>query len=465
LAIATVCLLTLAPVLAKAGGCAYSGWSSDGCTANSGTFLIAPYYGAPNFYAFAAQSGQTWNGGGHPWNWNSPGIDYAVGPLPGVVLADPASTALPVGCSYQPTGSTLGGPRVYCKNASSPTFNGFDFSLHGCTPLVFAGITTGTISVQNSRFVSGPNCNVYNGSLLDVSTGVAGLMLKNDLFDEAFNSSSALFASTIFINTPTANVIVKYTAILNTSSRPISIATSGSVNIQDSVFVGFTLGSTANTGQHGELVERGTTIYQANIPLDSYVNNVIVIPASTNGVVTAPIYPNGVANKLDQIDSFVADHNVIITNFAGGTGATVATGVQGTVAGNVMTVSTMASGAISPQSTIVGLAKGAAATVLSQIDSADYLLSGAAPAGAFSNGNTFRLTTSAAIAEMSYAALYANVTVTNNFVDPTGAQACILDLGSAIGAFVITGNQSLVTGTPVNGIGAKGSGATCPPLY
>src|ERR1700677_2336390 len=64
--IASVCQIALAPVLAHAtngSACPYSSWKSDGCSSTTGSFLIAPYYGAANFFKFAAQSGQTWSGG------------------------------------------------------------------------------------------------------------------------------------------------------------------------------------------------------------------------------------------------------------------------------------------------------------------------------------------------------------------------------------------------------------------
>ncbi len=76
-----------------------------------------------------------------------------------------------------------------------------------------------------------------------------------------------------------------------------------------------------------------------------------------------------------------------------------------------------------------------------------------------------RVTTSAALAEMAYAGLYHYVTITNNFVDPTGSFSCVQNLGSPMGKLDMSGNESLVTGTPITGVGYGAGGAHCPPLF
>ncbi len=76
-----------------------------------------------------------------------------------------------------------------------------------------------------------------------------------------------------------------------------------------------------------------------------------------------------------------------------------------------------------------------------------------------------RATTSAALAEFSYAAAYQNVVITNNFVDPTGAFSCVRQISSPILNLTMSGNQSLVTGAAISGMGYKASGATCGPLF
>ena len=138
--------------------CPYQGWSGDGCATENGSFLVAPHFGVASFFAAAAQSGESWASGNHPWNWNSPGIDYGVGPAAGTQMADPATARLPTGCVYQPTGSLRQGPQVYCDlGAVNPTFNSYDFGLHGCVVLMATHRVLGTLTISNSNFHNGPN--------------------------------------------------------------------------------------------------------------------------------------------------------------------------------------------------------------------------------------------------------------------------------------------------------------------
>jgi hypothetical protein len=392
-------------------------------------------------------------------------VDYGVGPAAGAVLADPATAPLPPGCIYRPTGSVAHGPELYCgKGAVSPTLDRLDFSLHGCVVFLADGNVTGLVTLSNSNFRNGPNCSVAQGFLIKVE-GNAGLTLQNDLIDEAWPTFSTPMVSTVVVNTVSGPLTVRETAIVNASQRPMGGTSWGPLDVENSVFVGFTLSSTGNTGQHGEIYEQGSPVYQATYPSIVYKNNVVVIPAATAMVISAPFFPNGLNGKLDVISNFVADHNVVATNWAGGAGATQATGISGSVAGQVMTVLPGYKGAISVGTTVMRLPGNSMATIRSQLNATQFSLSGTPVPGAFSGANTSRVTTAAALAEMSYAALYANVTITNNFVDPTGAFSCVQRINSPIGVLTMSGNQSLVTGTPIAGMGYKAAGATCGPLF
>ncbi len=445
--------------------CPYSGWSGDGCATAQGGWYIAPAYGTTSFQALAAQSGQSWVGGSHPWTWNAPGVDYGVGPVSGTVLSDPATARLPTGCVYRPTGSVAHGPELYCgKGAVSPTLNALDFSLHGCVVFLADGNVTGLVTISNSNFRNGPNCSVPFGFLIKVA-GNAGLTLQNDLIDEAWPTFQTPLVSTVVVNTISAPLTVRETAILNASQRPMGGTSWGPLDVENSVFIGFTLSSTANTGQHGEIFEQGSPIPGATYPSIVYRNNIVVIPAASALVISAPFYPNGLSGKLNIITTFVADHNVVATNWAGGAGATQATGLSGTVTGQIMTVNPGYAGAISVGTTVVRLPGGRAATILSRLNATQYLLSGTVLAGTFTGASTVRATTSAALAEFSYAAAYQNVVITSNFVDPTGAFSCVRQISSPILNLTMSGNQSLVTGAAISGMGYKASGATCGPLF
>ncbi len=383
-----------------------------------------------------------------------------------MVLLDPATAPLPTGCVYKPTGSPAKGGLVYCgKGAVSPTLDGYDFSLHGCIVFQSDANATGRVTLSNSKFVNGPGCSFKFGYLIKIVNGNSDLLLINDLIDEAYPQYTTPLVASVVTNTATASLTVLNSAILNASSRPLSGTSSGPLDIENSVFAGFVLSSTANTGQHGELFLHGCPVVQAVYASIVYRNNVILVPADCNGTVTAPFYPNGLSEKENEIHSFVADHNVVVTNYAGGVNSAVASNISGSVANNIMTVDAGYTGAITVQSTVVRLPKGAAATVMSRISDLQYQLSGSVPDGTFTGANTMRVTTSAALAEMAYAVLYHYVTITNNFVDPTGSFSCVQNLGSPVGNLDMSGNESLVTGTPITGVGYGAGGAHCPPLF
>ncbi len=172
--------------------CRYTGWAADGCSGSTGRFLILNRVGAASFYDYAAQSGQHWAGGAHPWTWNSPGIDYGVGPDINLQLTDPATARLPKGCAYQPEGSASHGPRIYCgRESDDPVLDGLDLSLHGCTPVVADAGASGLITIQNSNLVNGPNCAGPDMAMVRILNGATGLSLRHDVVDADYCSPSA----------------------------------------------------------------------------------------------------------------------------------------------------------------------------------------------------------------------------------------------------------------------------------
>jgi hypothetical protein len=199
-------------------------------------------------------------------------------------------------------------------------------------------------------------------------------------------------------------------------------------------------------------------------PAVVYRNNVVVIPSTTAMAVTATFYPNGLTGKHHVVERFVADHNVIVTNLAGGVTTKTANDIAGVVDGSVLSLRPGSRVVLSPGVTILGLAQHGRATIVKQIDDNHYLLSGAPAQGEFAGGRTVKVTTSAAIAEMTMAT-YRSVTISKNYVDPTGAFSCVQSLGAAIEHLDMSGNVSLVTGGAIEGVGYKSAGASCPPLF
>lgn len=456
----------LTPARGHAGECPYRGWRGDGCPGAGGSFFIAPYFHATSFYVFAAQSGQNWAGGPHPWTWNSPGVDYGIGPPAGLRLRDPAMARLPDGCVYLAAGSLAHGALVRCgRGAVNPVLSGLDFSLHGCTVFEADSYVAGVVTLANSRFRNGPNCSIRFGYLIKIISGEAGLTLDNDLIDEAYPEFTTPLVAAVVVNTGTSALTVKRTAILNASSRPMSGTSSGPIDVEDSVFVGMTLASFANTGQHGELFEMGSRTIGVTYPSIVYRNIVVVIPGTTAMTITAPFYPNGLRDKQHVIDRFVADHNVVVTNYAGGRSATVASDIDGWVEGNTLHVDKGFLGAISVGSSIVGLPAFGRATILRRIDENSFALSGTPPPGRFAHANTLRATTAAALAELTLAKTYRDAQITSNYVDPTGALSCIQMLYSHADSLTISDNRSLVTSEAIKNLGYRAQGASCPPLF
>ena len=180
---------------------------------------------------------------------------------------------------------------------------------------------------------------------------------------------------------------------------------------------------------------------------------------------TSIFYTTGTNTDLEFVDKLDVDHNIVVVNYAGGAAAAIATGISGSVSGNLLQVNAVTAGSISVKATIVGLPGGKHATILSQLGGNRYGLSGVVVSGSFTGAVTLRATTSAALLEMAHAAGYGTVTVADNYVDPTGALSCIQHLDGPISGWSASGNTSLVTGTPITGIGYKVNGATCGPLY
>jgi hypothetical protein len=452
---------------------------ADGCMAApaNGSFQIPT-----SFSSYAQQSGQTWVNS-HPWAWNAPGVDYAVGYSTTVALGDPATATLPAGCVYQPTSSPGGGPRVYCDRLPnrvgivSPTIQNLDFSLHGCVVLEFSQNVTGTITIENNNFKSGPNCAVTIGYLIKVDPGPANLVLEYNQIDGNAQNYPAALAGTVQDNSLTGSLTMEYNAIINSPQRPVNSGTSGNIIEQYNYIDGWVLYNTVI--EHGEtLLEQagpGVTVNSV-----TYAFNTAVIPAAEiANSTTAPFYLAGTPGGYNYFTTSTVDHNVVVTNQPGNvdgeytTAAALAfidwgmfgtiyitnnyvdpsgaifcsqnaggaSGVAGSIAGNTLTVTSVGIGALYAGAIFQTQANIQATAVIQPYGTIDP--------------NTGQPSTGTGGA--------------GTYVLNGGRQSATFSAGktqtSPVAHLITSGNVSLVTGTPIIGVGGPQNGATCPPLY
>ncbi len=451
---------------------------ADGCGAapTGGSFEIPTSFGS-----YASQSGQTWVNG-HPWPWNAPGVDYPVGYSKTVTLADPTIAVLPAGCLYQPTGGIDGAPRVFCNRLPndvgilSPTIQNFDFSLHGCVILEFGQNVTGTITVQNNNFQSGSNCAVTYGYLIKLDGGSANLVLEYNQIDGNAQNYPAKLAGTIQDNSPTGVLTIEYNAIINSPQRPVNSDTSGNIVDEYNYYAGWVL--------YDQVVEHGEVLLEqplARVTVASVMHafNTVLIPAAEiANSTTAPFFLSGTPGGYNYFTSSTVDHNVVVTNLAGGvagqhtTSAALAFidwGMFGTV--------TITNNYVDPSGAIFcSLNDGGAANVAGSI-SGNTLTVTSVGVGALYAGAIFQtlVNVEATAVIQPYGTTDPNTGLPSTgtggagtYVLNGGSQNVSFSAGktqtSPVAHLITSGNVSLVTGTPILGVGAL-NGATCPPNY
>jgi hypothetical protein len=184
----------------------------------NGAFSVAPLVatqGLSNFYQYATNntsgfgSGQTWSGGAHPWSFNAPGVDYKIGYDTTVALKDPTNSSnLPTGCTYSATGraaSNLYWPTVTCGAVANLTVSGLDFSNqsgHDCVTLNLLANVTGTVTIKNNHFSSCTNMSGMEvNASVDTTNGVLTVtaVRHQTATDPAFTSGIA-DGMTVFFN-------------------------------------------------------------------------------------------------------------------------------------------------------------------------------------------------------------------------------------------------------------------------
>ncbi len=451
---------------------------ADGCVAApaSGSFQILT-----SFSSQAAQSGQTWVNS-HPWPWNAAGVDYPVGYSMSVPLGDPATAVLPAGCAYQATGGIGGAPRVFCDRLPShigvinPTIQGLDFSLHGCVVLEFSQNVIGTVTVQNNNFKSGPNCAVTSGYLIKLDGGSANLVLKYNQIDGNAQQYPAALAGTIQDNSPTGSLTMEYNAIINSPQRPVNSYTSGNIVDRYNYIDGWVL--------YNPVLEHGETLLDQPGPRISVASvihafNTVLLPAAEiANSTTAPFFLSGTPGGYNFFASSTVDHNVVVTNLADGvpgqytTSAALAYidwGLFGTV--------TVTNNYVDPTGAIFcTLNVGGASSIIGRISGRTLTVTSVG-IGAIYAGAIFQtvVNVQATAVIQPYGTIDPNTGSPSTGTGGVGtyvlsgaAQSVSFTAGktqtSPVAHLITSGNVSLVTGTPILGVGAL-NGATCPPNY
>ena len=449
-------LLLLSPGVASAwthgvytvAPCPQGSAYADGCAASPGGNV----QNATFFTGYAQQSRQSY--ATRP-PWNVPGVDYAVG-IPAASLAalkDPAVTQ-PSGCTYQPTGSASGGPRLLGASAANITIDGYDFSLHNCVVLQISASATGTLTVKNSNFKNGSNCSpATNGFLLQlVNGGGANCDFENNVFDgDAINFPNPM-AHLVTCNT-TGTFTSKYNAYLRSPARPVGYITgaSGIFLSQYDYVEGFCYHSADG---HAEFVILSPGSSNTMSLMQYSFDTLLTTAAQNAGVGTASIYIS-TGQSGSTFTTTQVDHNVMVTNYSGGaSGGTV----TGTISGpsGTLTISALNGAAVAAGQLISGA--GLSSSLQCHIVSGSGL-SWTVDANCLAVGPE-SLALSGVILDTAGAQTayntFTNLTYSTNYIDATGANRKF-SVGTSAAAptctngTVFTGNVNLLTGGAISG--------------
>ncbi len=180
--------------------------------------------------------------------WNAPGVDYHVGVPSGTTLVDPTVPA------NLPSGATFSGSTV-SVTGTNVTLNGFDFTLHDTSLSVSA--TSGTTTVENSKFVIGTN---QNGSQSISWSGAGNLTILNSELDGSSlpGSGGSGFAAIgmLISNSGAGNLVWEYNYCHDVDSKCFQVggsSSSGAPRVVTEKYNLFTNISTcASACSHGE---------------------------------------------------------------------------------------------------------------------------------------------------------------------------------------------------------------------
>ncbi len=290
---------------------------NDGCSTEHLGSVAHPTF----FAGYAAQSGQTFTS--RP-PWNVAGVDYPVGAMLGTVWLDPATAALPSGCSYSATGSLTHSPLVSCKGSVSPTLANFDFSgtlvgTHGAVLLTFDGMVSGTVTLTNDTFGLDAASALGEESIISFARpGAAALVITNvtidghgDTLTGAGNMNAIGAVSTSFTAT--------YNAFINIPGRIESGYVTGDILFSNNYVDGFIFPS-AN-GTHGEILYN---VAEGVVDHVQYSYNTVLEPTTVNpDGGESPFYISNGGVGAVTFNHVQIDHNVEVANLAGGVGGVI----------------------------------------------------------------------------------------------------------------------------------------------
>jgi hypothetical protein len=457
-----------------ATACPYGALLGDGCpgspTVGPNTFIASNC-----FTTFFRQSGQL------PYSvrpsWNVAGCDYPVGIDESIILKDPntiATSTVPF-CAWNSRNET-----VVCQNDGGAGINlsGYDFSLHNCVYVQINKTISGPVVIGSNKWIyaSGGSCasvGIYKMIAIDGGSTVSfhnnymnGCGLTSGV--SRISECSSQWAGNVNLVTIASGVTgakaFTYNAFINPPARDIADASHGDLlqeyNYSEQVgdaaahgetaVVDFPNVSTATAPvTMANWTEKYTTFLQPSTalgsgttaPISTYEGAPGIVLAQVTGsisgstwTVTACLVPKGCTIPMPAIQNGMAllgagvtpgtiiCNNVICAQSGSGTGGlgTYSINNSQTVPSETMnaTFSSIANVVIDHNTLIVNTHSG--------------------------------LPVSGTILAFSYIP-HANVTITNNYMDPTGAFSCANTFSfGTIGTLRISGNVDLRNGSNIN---------------
>jgi len=231
--------------------------------------------------------------------------------------------------------------------------------------------------------------------------------------------------------------------------------------------------------EHGEVLleQPGPRVTVASV---IHAFNTVVIPAAEiANSTTAPFYLSGTPGGYNFFTSSTVDHNVVVTNLAGGlVGQHTTSAALGYIGWGMFGTVTITNNYVDPTGAIFcSLNDGGSAGVSGSI-SGNTLTVNSVGIGAIYAGAIFEpvVNVQATAVIQPYGTTDPNTgrpsTGTGGagtYVLNGGPQAVSFTAGktqtSPVAHLIATGNVSLVTGAPALGVGASSNGASCPPNY
>jgi hypothetical protein len=450
--------------------CPYTGDpANDGCSGAP----VAGIVQHPTFFnGYAQGNGQTYTT--RP-NWNVAGVDFGVAYPAATVLQDAlnaggTASAIP-GCSYDATNV-----RLICSTTNQ-IIDGYDFSLHGCTKLLYNNPTSTSFTVRNSKFGSGPGCESGGGYLVgnnNSTTATTNLIIQNSLFDQNAGVGTPSLTNMVTWGGH-GTVDITYSAFLNGGARDISPNSDSNISYKYNYIEGlwgntnhaeFAITNTNNGTMALHTIGFNTFYQPATVlnPSVTALNSITEVPTARFTTV------NGTGNTLvsnKQTRSFTislggipAAGDTITFTPTGGGGATTVTFVASGATGNQVNIGgTMAI----TTANLLAFLQGSADANISRytyVASPTNVASDVYARGAANVNSTMTMSEASSNISISYASVgYLNVVAygtfgtinwTKNYMDSSGAFGCFARESSpTVGAENFSGNINLLDGSTV----------------